>query len=352
MTVNEIFRLYRNEYLKKFASDILPSHRKALNDIARCRTDKMGTVHWHCNKCGRDHFSFMPCRNRSCPNCQNAKKANWVIRQLDMKLPVQYFMATFTIPEYLRAVARDNQKTLYNILFTAAAMAIMKLAKDEKYMGGQIGMVAILHTWARNLAFHPHVHFLIPGVAISNDKKKIRFSRGHYLLYAKALSKIFRASFIKPLRKSMIDNINYKRAFEKDWVVDLRSVGSGQKAIEYVARYVFKTAVSNSNIISCKDGAVSYKYQNYKTQKIQTLKIPVMGFIRIFLQHVLPRGFQKVRYYGIMHPKNRLIFNIVRLLLRAKFKLPNRYLDYRQSIKCPGCGADMVFVEILECVPP
>lgn len=134
MTVNEVFRLYGNEYLNKFASDILPSHRKALNDIARCRTDKMGTVHWHCNKCGRDHFSFMPCRNRSCPNCQNGKKANWVIRQLDMKLPVQYFMATFTIPEYLRA--RGNQKTVYNILFNAASMAIMKLAKDKKYMGG------------------------------------------------------------------------------------------------------------------------------------------------------------------------------------------------------------------------
>ncbi len=352
MTVNEVFRLYGNEYLEKFASGILPSHRKALNDIARCRTDKMGTVHWHCNKCGREHFSFMPCRNRSCPNCQNAKKAIWVVRQLDMKLPVEYFMATFTVPECLRAVAKANQNIFYNILFKAAAGAIIKLAKDKKYMGGQIGMVAILHTGARNLAFHPHVHFLVPGVAISNDKKKILFSREHYLLYSKALSKIYRACFIKLLKKSSIDNISYKQAFEKDWVVDLRTVGNGQKAIEYVARYVFKSAVSNSNIISCNDGQVTFKYENYASKKMVTQKVPVVAFIRMFLQHVLPRGTKKVRYYGIMHPKNRLIFNIVRLLLRAKFKLPDRYLDYQQCFKCPACGAEMVFVEILERVPP
>jgi len=352
MTVNEILRHYGPEYLRKYSATILPSHRKALNDIARCRTEKMGTVHWHCDKCGRDHFSFMPCRNRSCPSCQNVKKTQWALRQLDMKLPVEYFMATFTVPAYLRVVARRNQKLFYNILFNAAAGAIMKLSRDEKYMGGQTGMTAILHTWARNLAFHPHVHFLIPGVAISNDKKKILFSREHYLVYAKTLSLIFRASFIKLLGKSTSDNINYKRAFEKDWVVDLRAVGSGQKAIEYVARYVFKSAVSNSNIISCKDGDVTFQYEDYQSKKRQTIKLPVMGFIRMFLQHVLPRGFQKVRYYGIMHPKNRLLFNIVRLLLRAKFRVPERYLDYQKSIKCPRCGAHMVFVEILERVPP
>ncbi len=352
MTVNEIFRLYGKEYLEKFAPNILPSHRKAINDMARCRTAKMGTVHWHCNKCGRDHFSFMPCRNRSCPNCQNNKKLQWVLKQLDMKLPVEYFMATFTIPEYLRAVARANQKIVYNIFFKAAAGAIIKLARDKKYMGGQIGITAILHTWARNLAFHPHVHFLIPAVAISADKKKILFSKGHYLLYAKALSLIFRALFIKLLKKSLLANITCKPAFEKDWVVDLRSVGSGQKAIEYVARYVFKTAVSNSNIISCKDGQVTFKYKNYASKKMVRQTLPVMLFIRMFLQHVLPRGFQKVRYYGFMHPKNRLIYNRVRLLLRAKFKVPARYLDYQHGIKCPSCRADILLVEILRRRPP
>jgi hypothetical protein len=213
-------------------------------------------------------------------------------------------------------------------------------------------MVAILHTWARNLAFHPHVHFLIPGVAISNDKKKILFSREHYLLYTKALSLIFRAGFMKLLRKSTMDYINYKRAFEKDWVVDLRAVGSGQKAIEYSGRYIYKTAISNTNILSCNDGIVTFQYEEYQTKKMCTRALPVFEFIRLFLQHVLPRSFQKVRYYGILHPKNRLIFNIVRLLLRAKFKIPERYLDYPQSIKCPECGAEMVFVEILQGVPP
>ena len=126
MTVNEILRHYGPEYLRKYSETILPSHRKALNDIARCRTDKMGTVHWHCDKCGQDHFSFMPCRNRSCPSCQNVKKTQWALRQLDMKLPVEYFMATFTVPEYLRAVARRNQKLFYNIANNCCVMVYVE----------------------------------------------------------------------------------------------------------------------------------------------------------------------------------------------------------------------------------
>jgi Transposase zinc-binding domain/Putative transposase len=232
MTLGEIFRLYGNEYIKKFGSKMLPSHKRALNDIAQCRTDILGTVHWYCPECKSEHFSYRPCRNRSCPGCQNDKRVKWLIRQLDMKLPVEYFMATFTIPQYLRTTARSNQKLFYNILFKAASQAIIKLSKDKKYMGGQIGIVGILHTWARNLALHPHVHFLIPGAAISNDKKKILFNKEHFLVYAPSLSKIFRAVFIKLLRESGIEKINYNPAFVKDWVVNVRSVGSGQKAID------------------------------------------------------------------------------------------------------------------------
>ena len=355
MTVNEIFRIYGNEYLEKFEHNMLPSHLRALKDISRCRTDIMGTVHWYCPKCGEEHFSYMPCRNRSCPGCQNDKKIKWTIKQLDLKLPVEYFMATFTIPHFLGGLARSNQKLFYNILFNAAAQSILKLAKDEKYMGGQIGIVGILHTWARNLAFHPHVHFLIPGVAISYDKKKILFSKKHFLVYAASLSQIFRAIFIKLLKKSDIENSDYNPAFVNDWVVDLRSVGSGQKAIEYVAKYIYKTAIANTNIISCKESIVTFQYEEYETKKTITRSVPVMEFIRMFLQHVLPRSFQKVRYYGILHPKNRLIFNIIRLLLRVKFEVPDKYFNYQSGltgIKCPNCGTAMVFIETLDRAPP
>ena len=352
MTVNEIIRLHRAQYENKYGTNMLPSHQRALDDLAKCRTEEMGTVHWHCNECATEHFSFMPCKNRSCPNCQNNKKIKWLLKQLDLKLPVEYFMATFTIPEYLRPIARSNQKEFYDILFKAAAQAIMKLAKEKKYMGGKIGIIGILHTWARNLAFHPHVHFLIPGVAISNDKKKILFSKEHYLIYAKTLSKIFRAIAIKLLRKSDIENIDYNPAFIKDWVVDLRSVGNGQKAIEYAAKYIYKTAISNTNIISCKEGIVTFKYEDYETKKTVIRSLPVMEFIRLFLQHVLPYRFHKIRYYGILHPKNRLIFNIIRLLLRAKFKIPDKYLNFQTGVKCPNCGAVMDFVEVLDRAPP
>lgn len=352
MTAGEIFRLYRDEYIKKFGSKMLPSHKRALNDIAQCRTDRMGTVHWYCPECKLEHFSYKPCRNRSCPGCQNDKKVKWLIRQLDMKLPVEYFIATFTIPEYLRTISRSNQKVLYNILFKAAAQAIIKLAKDEKYMGGQIGIVGILHTWARNLAFHPHVHFMIPGAAISNDKSKIVFSKNHFLAFAPSVSKIFRAIFIKLLRQTHIENINYGLAFAKDWVVDIRSVGNGQKTIQYAAKYIYKTAISNANIISCKNGIVTFKFEDYESKKIVTRSLPVMEFIRLFLQHILPQNFQKVRYYGFLHPKNRLLFNIIRLLLRAKFNIPDKYLNYKHGMKCPQCGMTMKFIGTLDRAPP
>lgn len=346
MTVGEIFSEYGEEYLHNYGADILTSHKKTVRDLARCRTEKMGTVHWFCEKCQKDHFSFAPCRNRSCPACQGDKTTKWLVKQFDLKLPVEYFMATFTIPEYLRSKAKSNQKIFYNLLFKSAAFSIMKLCQDKKYMGGQIGIIGILHTWARNLSFHPHVHFLIPGAAISNDKKKILFSREHFLVYAPSLSKIFRAVFIKLLRDSDIEHINYNPAFEKDWVVDVRSVGSGKKAIEYTAKYVFKTAISNHNIISCKNAVVTFRYQDYETKKMKTISLPVMEFMRRFLQHVLPKGFQKVRYYGILHPKSRLLFNIIRLLLRAKFRPPDKYLMFQPGCKCPVCGEIMIFIEI------
>jgi len=352
MTAGEIFRQYGQEYLEKFGHNMLPSHKKALQDIARCRTENMGTVRWFCPKCGKDHFSYKPCRNRSCPACQGDKTIKWTIRQLDLKLPAEYFMATFTVPEYLRTAARSHQKIFYNLLFKAAAKAVMKLAEDKKYMGGQIGITGILHTWARNLSFHPHVHFLIPGVSISRDKKKILYAKEHFLVYAPSLSKIFRAVFIKLLRKAGLGHIDFNKAFEQDWVVDVRSVGSGQKAIEYAAKYVFKTAVSNSSIISCSNGLVTFRYQDYETKKMKIISLPVLEFMRRFLQHVLPKGFQKVRYYGILHPKNRMLFNIIRLLLRAGFQIPDKYLNFQYGKKCPQCGSAMVFVEIFKRAPP
>ena len=345
MTAGEIFRLYGRQYLEKYGHEMLPSHKRALKDIAGCRTEIMGTVHWFCQKCQKNHFSYAPCRNRSCPACQGDKTVKWTIKQFDLKLPVEYFMATFTVPKYLRNTARSSQKIFYNILFKAASQSILKLAKDKKYMGGQIGIIGILHTWARNLALHPHVHFLIPGVSISSGKKKILFSKEHFLVYAPSLSKIFRAVFIKLLRKTEIEHIDFNKAFEQDWVVDVRSAGNGQRAVEYAARYVFKTAVSNHNIISCNKGLVTLKYQDYESKKTKILALPVMEFMRRLLQHVLPKGFQKVRYYGILHPKNRLLFNIIRLLLRAKFRPPEKYLDFQPGCKCPDCGEKMIFIE-------
>ena len=344
MTINDIFQKYGSAYLREYGQQLLPSHRKVIKDLSKCRTPALGTIHWHCEHCGSDHFSYAPCRNRSCPSCQNNNTVKWMIKQFDLKLPVEYFMATFTIPDTLRKTARSHQKQIYSLLFRSAAQAILDLAENKKYMGGQIGIVGILHTWARNLTFHPHVHFLIPGIAVSEDHKKILFGRKHFLVYAPNLSKIFRAIFVKGLRELGIKDIDLNRLFENDWVVDVRSVGSGQKAIEYTAKYVFKTAISNRNILDCKNGVVTFRYEDYQTKKIKIMRLPVFEFMRRFLQHVLPKGFQKIRYYGIMHPKRRLLFNIIRLLLQAKLKLPEKYRQYESGCPCPVCGRKMTYV--------
>lgn len=351
MTINDIFRQYGQEYLKVYGARMLPSHKKLIHDLAQCRRPAMGTIHWYCEHCQKDHFSYAPCKNRSCPSCQSDHNVKWLIKQFDLKLPVEYFMATFTLPDKLRKLARSQQKFFYNLLFQSAAQAILKLAKDEKYMGGQIGIIGILHTWARNLTFHPHVHFLIPGLAVSDDQKKIVFSKEHFLVYAPNLSKIFRAIFVKGLRQANITGIDFNTLFETDWVVDVRSVGSGQKAIEYTAKYVFKTAISNQNVLSCKNGMVTFRYQDYQSKEMKTMRLPAFEFMRRFLQHVLPKGFQKVRYYGILHPKRRLLFNIIRLLLRAKFNPPEKYRNYESGCPCPVCGKKMIFIERLRAPP-
>lgn len=351
MTINDIFREYGSAYLKEYGKQILPSHRKVIKDLSQCRTPALGTIHWHCEHCGKDHYSYAPCRNRSCPSCQSNNTVKWIIRQFDLKLPTEYFMATFTIPDSLRTPARSHQKIIFNLLFRSAAEAIMQLAQDKKYMGGQIGIVGILHTWARNLSFHPHVHFLIPGIAISNDRKKIIFGKEHFLVYAPNLSKIFRAIFVKGLRESGITGIDYDQLFKNDWVVDVRSVGSGQKAIEYTAKYVFKTAISNRNVLNCTNGIVTFRYEDYQTKKTKIMRVPVFEFMRRFLQHVLPKGFQKIRYYGILHPKRKLLFNIIRLLLHAKFKLPEKYRQYEPGCRCTFCGKKMTYMGKLRAPP-
>jgi hypothetical protein len=224
-------------------------------------------------------------------------------KQQALLLPVPYFLLTFTLPSELREVARSHQKLVYHLLFRASADAMQRLASDERFVGGQLGMVGVLHTWGRNLSYHPHVHYLVPGGGLAADGSW-HPSRANFLLPVKALSRIFRAKFRDGLRHGAPDcfaDIPAK-VWKEEWVVHSKPVGNGLGAVKYLAPYVFRVAISNHRILKLEHDKVTFRYRASDTGKLKICVLPAEEFIRRFLQHVLPKGFVKVRYYGFFSP--------------------------------------------------
>jgi hypothetical protein len=214
----DIFRLHGPEYVAKYGDRMLPSHLKVLRDVTRCRTDDLGGQVWFCQNCNEYHYSYHSCKNRHCPKCQNDQATVWLAEQEQLLLPVPYFMATFTLPEELREIARSHQKIIYNLLFRASAEALQTLAADPKYIGGIIGMIGVLQTWTRDLAYHPHIHYLIPAGGLDKANKAWRSAKNNFLMPVKALSILFRAKFRDALKKEGLYEKIPKTAWKKDWV--------------------------------------------------------------------------------------------------------------------------------------
>jgi hypothetical protein len=278
---------------------MLPSHRKAMRDIERCRTAELGGQVLTCEACGEAIYQYHSCRDRHCPKCQNDKAQQWLEKLQDLLPPTFYFMLTFTLPEELRRLARSHQRLFYDLLFRASAAASQFLAQDPRFVGGQLGMIGLLHTWTRSLVYHPHVHYLVPGGGLADDGQWLP-ARASFLLPVKALSRIFRAKFRDALRElapAVFAQVPAE-VWKKDWVVHCKRVGNGLTALKYLAPYVFRVAISNKRILGLTDGKVTFRYRQSDTGKLKVCTLLVNEFIRRFLQHVLPRGFVKVRYYG------------------------------------------------------
>lgn len=257
-------------------------------------------------------------------------------------------MNTFTLPDSLRQLARSNQKIIYNILFQTSAAALQELALDPKYVGGKIGMVGVLHTWTRDIMYHPHIHYIMPGGGLSADGKWL--STGNkFCMPVKALSIIFRAKFRDELKKTELFDAVPTDTWKKDWVVHSEPVGSGIQAFKYLAPYIFRVAISNKRILKLENGMVTFQYKKSDTGKLKTQTILAEEFIRRFLQHVLPDRFIKVRYYGIWSPNNRHLLNKARTLLgvTASQKEEPAAKKESRSFCCPKCGTVMVMIEEL-----
>lgn len=349
-TLADIVADHGSAYLAEFGANILPSHRRALYDIAACRTESMGGHIAQCEECGHQHYSYHSCKNRSCPKCHGTETATWLEKREAELLPVRYFHLVFTLPAELRDPVRRNQKKLYATLMRAAAETLAKIGLDPKFVGGKLGMLAVLHTWTRALEHHPHVHLLVPAGGLDKDNVW-RQSGKKFLVPVRALSRLFRTTFMKLAKKELPDETFPQEVWKKEWVVFCRPTFTrARKVLRYLGRYVHRIAITNNRIVSERDGKVTFRYQDSGTGAWKTMTLPAKEFLRRYLQHVLPQGFHKVRYYGLLSPVNRVTLKRLQLLLSPK---PNPEdeeedpaLSKRWEPTCPCCGGAGTMVVI------
>jgi hypothetical protein len=353
--IADIFLEYEPQYRAKYGDKMLPSHRKAMYDIERCRTSVLGGHVYHCPDCGENEYLYHSCRNRHCPKCQNDNAYVWLEKQQDILLPVPYFLVTFTLPDELRDVARSNQKLVYDVLFRTSAQAMQTLGADPRFVGGQMGMVGVLHIWGRNLSYHPHVHYLVPGGGIDEDSKLWLPAAKIFLFPVKALSRIFRAKFRDALKNSDCFAHIPAEVWQNEWVVHNKPVGDGTHALKYLAPYIFRVAISNHRILDMDDGRVTFRYRATDTGNLKTSFLPAGELIRRFLQHVLPKGFVKVRYCGFLAPGCRSRLATLRQQLASSTSNPVPDSDDCEDessgaqdssdgkdVLCPSCGRPMM----------
>jgi hypothetical protein len=256
----DIFRLYGPTYRQKYTDQLLPSHRQAMRAIEQCRTEALGGQVYTCPECGEQQYSYHSCRNRHCPKCQNDKAQEWLEAQQDLLLPVPYFMLTFTLPAVLNEIVRSNQSMLYNLLFRVSAAATQHLAKGLRFVGGQIGMVGILHTWGRNWPITRTSTTWFRQAAWQPDTQSWLPARQDFLLPVKALSKIFRGKFRQALQKTAFFKQIPAKVWQQCWVVHCKPVGNGRTALKYLAPYVFRVAISNRRLVMLEDDQVTFRY--------------------------------------------------------------------------------------------
>ncbi|HET7622392.1 MAG TPA: IS91 family transposase [Gemmatimonadaceae bacterium] len=294
-------------YLARYGAAMPPSHRRALHDLVACRTAELGGHVTQCEACGAEHYVYHSCRNRSCPTCHGAATRAWSVAREAELLPVPYFHVVFTLPAELRVVVRSHQRLLLGLLMTTAAESLQALARDPHYVGGTLGILAVLHTWTRALVYHPHVHCLVPGGGIASDGVGWRAARGNFLVPVRALSVHFRARFLARLTAALPDVVVPPAVWRKAWVVYCKPTVKGSAPVlHYLARYVHRVAITDRRILAVDADRVTFRYRGEQRGEQRhgwrTMTLPAAEFLRRFLQHVLPRGFHKVRYYGFWRP--------------------------------------------------
>jgi len=305
------------EFLQRFGPSMPARQREVLERIWRCRTPALGGQLFACPDCGAHHFRYHSCNDRHCPLCGQTDADAWQARQESRRLlPTSYFLVTFTLPEALRSWMRSHPKAGYDLLFQTSAQALQDLARNPKRMGASLAMLGILHTWSRTLIYHPHIHYLVPGGGLSLDQRQWVPAKGKFLLPVFPLSDHFRHLFYQALQKYHPDELRGMpgKIWKQRWVVHSQAVGSGQQALRYLSRYIFKTATGNRPLVRLPDGRVRWPYRDSATGQPAHQNLAPEELLRRFLQHVLPCGYHRVRLFGWFHPAGRKKLNRVRAL--------------------------------------
>ena len=343
-TIADIVREHGGAYLERFGDRVLPSHRQAVLDIAGCRTPAMGGHLLGCDDCGHREFVYHSCRNRACPQCHSQHTETWLAARAHELLPVRYHHVVFTLPADLRDAARTRQRDVLGALMLTAAEALQTLAADPRYAGGQLGVLAVLHTWTRALIWHPHVHCLVPGVAVTGDREVWRPSE-RFLVPVKALSVIFRARLVSRLRHLRPAVHVPGTVWRQPWVVFARPCVEGsERVLQYLARYAFRGPLSDRRILGAHSGRVTFGYTDGRSGQPRSVTVTGEEFLRRYLQHVLPEGFQRVRYYGLWSPSRRRDLRSLQAILPIPATGRTPALVVRPSrpakpVVCPHCGS-------------
>lgn len=329
---------------------------RTLSAIKICRTDALGGHKAVCTECGVLKISYNSCRNRHCPKCQGKEREQWIEKRKDELLPVQYFHIVFTLPDTFNTLAMYEPKVIYDTLFQAAWQTIEIFSRDHKFLGANTGMISILHTWGQQLTLHPHIHCIVPqGGLTKNGQWKYAKSQGKYLFPVRAMSKVFRAKYLAIIRKKIagMDKKLLNVAYKKSWVVYAKKpFGGAESVMEYLGRYTHKIAISNHRIIDIKNG-ITFKFKDYKDgAKTKEMMLEPMEFIRRFALHILPKGFVRIRHYGILSSTSKK--NTIPIMKEIFKDVPvSIYKDKRETepynpLYCVHCKKEtMVLLEII-----
>lgn len=350
-TIQSIFQQYGDAYLEMYGKNMPSFQKRAMNAIITCRTGNHGIAEYRCESCSKHHKLPRSCGNRHCPQCQGRKAYEWSERQVQKRLPGNHFMIVFTVPEALRRFLRSNQRVGYNALFSASSETIKAFASDGKTTKGiHSGFWGVLHTWGRQLQYHPHIHYIVPGGTLSLDHSTWCKSQPLRFADFRAMSKVFRGKFRALMHKEGLYDQIPSSVWRIDWNVNIQAVGEAQESIRYLARYVFKVAISDSRILKLENDTVTFSYTKSGSRRRRKMSLPVFKFMHRFLQHALPKGLVKVRHYGFCHPSSKIDMARLKTLVELAYAFQfdddeeDAESDGAQPMKCPSCGHPLTYV--------